>query len=173
MLLQDPELATQIRQTITNLQQASTDLGQLTNKANGLITDVQSRGFPQKVDETIAVVKSAASNVDASTGQIRQTIEEASLPDENGATPGVNIRESLSNASTATSNVADGTEALKHNFLLRGFFLHRGYYDLTGIPRTNIVKIIFLRTRRTAEYSFPLRTLSAKLKWRRSAFRPW
>jgi phospholipid/cholesterol/gamma-HCH transport system substrate-binding protein len=133
MLLQDPALATQIRQTMTNVQQASADLGQLSNKANGLITDVQSHNFPQKIDETIAVVKSAASNVDASTRQIRQTVEEASVPDENGATPGMNIRESLSNASTATANVADGTEALKHNFLLRGFFLHRGYYDLTGI----------------------------------------
>jgi phospholipid/cholesterol/gamma-HCH transport system substrate-binding protein len=78
--------------------------------------------FPQKFDDTIAVVKSAASNVDASTREIRQTIEEASVPDENGTTPGMNIRESLSNASTATANVADGTEALKHNFLLRGFF---------------------------------------------------
>ena len=35
--------------------------------------------------------------------------------------------------SIATANVADGTEAAKHNFLLRGFFVHRGYYDLTGI----------------------------------------
>jgi outer membrane protein OmpA-like peptidoglycan-associated protein len=119
---------------MTNVQQASADLGQVTNKADGLITDVQSHNFPQKFDETIAVVKSAASNVDAGTRQIRQTIEEASVPDENGATPGMNVRESLSNASTATANVADGTEALKHNFLLRGFFLHRGYYDLTGIP---------------------------------------
>jgi phospholipid/cholesterol/gamma-HCH transport system substrate-binding protein len=133
MLLQDPGLATQIRQTMTNVQQASVGLGQLTNNANGLVTDVQSHNFPQKFDETIAVVKSAASNVDVSTRQIRQTIEEASAPDENGATPGINIRESLSNASTATANVADGTEALKHNFLLRGFFLHRGYYDLTDI----------------------------------------
>ena len=134
MLLQDPALATQIRQTMANVQQASADLGQATNKANGLITDVQSHSFPQKIDETIALVKSAASNVDASTRQIRQTIEEASAPDENGATPGTNIRDSLSNASAATANVADGTEALKHNFLVRGFFLHRGYYDLTSIP---------------------------------------
>jgi phospholipid/cholesterol/gamma-HCH transport system substrate-binding protein len=133
MLLQDPALAAQIRQTLTNAQQASANLGQLTNNANGLMTDVQSHNFPQKLDQTIAVVKSAASNVDASTQQIRQTIEEASVPDENGATPGVNIRESLSNTSTATANVADGTEALKHNFLLRGFFLHRGYYDLTDL----------------------------------------
>ena len=133
MLLQDPALATQIRQTLANVQQVSVDLGQLTNKANGLMTDVQSHNFPQKLDDTIAVVKSAASNVDASTQQIRKTIDEASVPDENGATPGMNIRESLSNTSIATANVADGTEAAKHNFLLRGFFVHRGYYDLTGI----------------------------------------
>jgi phospholipid/cholesterol/gamma-HCH transport system substrate-binding protein len=130
MLLQDPALATQIRQTMTNVQQASADLGQLSGKAKELVTDVQSRHFPQKIDETMTVVKSAASNVDATTQQIRQTIAEASIPDENGATPGMNIRESLSNANTATANVADGTEALKHNFLLRSFFRHRGYYDL-------------------------------------------
>ena len=131
MLLQDPALAGQIRQTMTNVQQASTDLSQLSTKANGLITDVQLRNFPQKIDDTMTVVKSAASNVDVSTRQLRQTIAEASVLDENGATPGMNIREALSNASTATANAADGTEALKHNFLLKRFFLHRGYFDLT------------------------------------------
>jgi phospholipid/cholesterol/gamma-HCH transport system substrate-binding protein len=153
MLLQDPDLAAKIRKRMTNVQQASANLGDLTNNANGLITDVQSRNFPLKFDETIAVVKSAASNVDASTRQIRQTIEEVSNPDENGATPGVNIRESLSNASTATSNVADGTEALKHNFLLRGFFLHRGYYDLTG-NSADKYRQDRLFTRRTTVHGF-------------------
>jgi phospholipid/cholesterol/gamma-HCH transport system substrate-binding protein len=133
MLLQDPALATQIRQTVTNVQQASMDLSQLSNKGNGLITDVQSRHFPQKIDETMTVVKSAAVNVDASTQQIRQTIAEVSVPDENGSTPGMNIRESLSNANAATANVADGTEALKHNFLLRSFFHRRGYFNLAQI----------------------------------------
>jgi phospholipid/cholesterol/gamma-HCH transport system substrate-binding protein len=134
MLLQDPAIATQIRQTMTNVQQASANLGQLSGTANGLITDVQSRNFPQKFDETMTVVKSAASNADAGTQQIRQTIAEASIPDENGATAGVNIRESLTSTNTATANVADGTEALKHNFLLRGFFRHRGYFNLVQIP---------------------------------------
>ena len=41
-----------------------------------------------------------------------------------------NIRESLTNANTATANLADDTEALKHNFLTRGFFKKRGYYNL-------------------------------------------
>jgi outer membrane protein OmpA-like peptidoglycan-associated protein len=29
--------------------------------------------------------------------------------------------------------MAEGTEALKHNFLLRGFFRNRGYFNLTSI----------------------------------------
>jgi hypothetical protein len=37
------------------------------------------------------------------------------------------------NANTATANLADATEALKHNFLTRGFFKKRGYYNLADI----------------------------------------
>jgi phospholipid/cholesterol/gamma-HCH transport system substrate-binding protein len=133
MLLQDPVFATQLRRTVTNAQQATADLGRLSNQANGLMTDIQSRHFPQKIDETMAVVKSAADNVDASTQQLRQTIAEVSVPDENGSTPGVNIREALSNADAASGNLADGTEAFKHNFLLRGFFRQRGYFSLAHI----------------------------------------
>ena len=133
MFLRDQTVAAQIRQAVANAQQASADLARLSNQANGLMTDVQSRHFPQKVDDTMAVVTSAASNLDASAKQIRQTIAEASVPDANGATAGMNIRESLSNVNIATTNAADSTEALKHNFLLRGFFRRRGYYNLTQI----------------------------------------
>ena len=66
-------------------------------------------------------------------GKSARPLRKHRLPTKTARRQAVNIRESLSNASTATSNVADGTEALKHNFLLRGFFLHRGYYDLTDM----------------------------------------
>jgi len=75
-------------------------------------------------------VKSAAANLDASSQQIHQTIAEIAQPDEEGVTAGVNIRESLSNVNIATANMADDTEALKHNFFFKGFFKHRGYYNL-------------------------------------------
>jgi phospholipid/cholesterol/gamma-HCH transport system substrate-binding protein len=39
----------------------------------------------------------------------------------------------LSNVNVAAVNMADETEALKHNFLLRGFFRKRGYYTLTAL----------------------------------------
>jgi phospholipid/cholesterol/gamma-HCH transport system substrate-binding protein len=134
MLLRDQTLASQVRQTLTNVQQASVDIGHASSQANALISDIQSRNFPRKIDGTLASVSSAASNIDASTSQLHQTIADFAAPDEQGVTAGINIRQSLSNANAATSNMADETEALKHNFFFRGFFRHRGYYNLTNIP---------------------------------------
>jgi phospholipid/cholesterol/gamma-HCH transport system substrate-binding protein len=133
MLLRDQALADQVRQTVTNVQQASVDLGQASSQANGMLTDIKSQNFPQKINGTLASVNNAVSNIDASTGQLRQTIAEFAGPDEQGVTAGVNIRQSLSNANAATANMADETEALKHNFFFRPFFRHRGYYNLTHI----------------------------------------
>ena len=131
MLLRDETLEKQVRQAVSNAQQASADLGHASSQADALVSDIRSRNFPQKIDGTLASVNSAASNIDASAQQLHQTITDFAGPDEQGVTAGVNIRESLSNANAATSNMADETEALKHNFFFRGFFQHRGYYNLT------------------------------------------
>ena len=65
MLLRDETLAAQVRQTVTNAQQASADLAYASKQADGLMSDVESRHFPQKVDDTMVSVKSAAWNLDA------------------------------------------------------------------------------------------------------------
>jgi phospholipid/cholesterol/gamma-HCH transport system substrate-binding protein len=44
-----------------------------------------------------------------------------------------NIRHSLSNIDQATGNMSADTEALKHQFLFRGYFKHRGYYSLANL----------------------------------------
>ncbi len=43
------------------------------------------------------------------------------------------MRRTLNQAREATSDLADNMEAMKHNFLLRGFFNRRGYFDLDDI----------------------------------------
>jgi phospholipid/cholesterol/gamma-HCH transport system substrate-binding protein len=133
MLLQDQGLAAQIRQVVANVHQATTDLDHASNQADALISDFQARHLPDKADETMGVVKDAASNIDASAKEIHRTIVEAVGPDHDGVVASANISESLSNLNVATANMADDAEALKHNFLLRGFFRHRGYYNLTHI----------------------------------------
>ena len=43
------------------------------------------------------------------------------------------MRTTLGQAREATADLADNMEAMKHNFLLRGFFNRRGYFDLDSI----------------------------------------
>ena len=82
--------------------------------------------FPKKADELVASLNDTAR-------QVNEVVSDLDKPDHNGLSAGENIRESLTNANTATANLADDSEALKHNFLLRGFFRKRGYYSLAGI----------------------------------------
>ena len=133
MLLRDEALADQVRQSVMNVQGATNDLKSAAANAGALVSEVQSKGFPQKVDDALKEVKATASNFNAASMQVRQAITDLTGPDEGGATAAATIRESLSNVNVAAANMADETEALKHNFLLRGFFRKRGYYTLTGL----------------------------------------
>jgi phospholipid/cholesterol/gamma-HCH transport system substrate-binding protein len=44
-----------------------------------------------------------------------------------------NLTDTLTSARDVMADLEDATEALKHNFLLRGFFTRRGYFDLDDV----------------------------------------
>ena len=71
---------------------------------------------------------------------VRQVTEEArhaivDFRSKDGPAQGLfaDMRMTLGQAREATADLADNMEAMKHNFLLRGFFNKRGYYDLESI----------------------------------------
>lgn len=133
MLLRDSALSDSIRRTATNTEQATSNLRSTAEQANALLKDIGSRNLPQKVDDTMASVRDAASNFDTTSAALKQTVAELTEPDEYGVSAGANVREALSNVNIATGNLADNSEALKRNFLVRGFFRRRGYYTLNDI----------------------------------------
>ena len=90
------------------------------------MTDLSGRQIPQKAGELVDRLRDSAQH-------IHQITSDISKPDQAGMTAGANIRSSLINVDTATANLADVTEAAKHNFLLRGFFNKRGYYSLADM----------------------------------------
>jgi phospholipid/cholesterol/gamma-HCH transport system substrate-binding protein len=126
LLLRDEAVAGQIRETLNHAQQATADLGRASRQVDTLVTDLASRQIPQKAGDLM-------DHLTASARQVHQLMSEITSPDQQGMSAGFNIRESLANANVATANLADATEALKHNFLTRGFFKERGYYSLTDI----------------------------------------
>src|SRR3984957_4268421 len=133
MLLRDEALADQVRQAVANAKNATSELNRAAAQANALMSEIQSKGLPGQVDDTVKEAKKSVANLDAASAQVRHAIADLTGPDEGGVTAAATIRESLSNVNVAAANMADGTEALKHNFLLRGFFRSRGYYNLANM----------------------------------------
>jgi phospholipid/cholesterol/gamma-HCH transport system substrate-binding protein len=133
MFLRDEKMAGQIREAMSNVQSTTSNLNQASGRVNSLVEDVQQRQLPQKLDDTMTQVHSAATRADATMQQVQQSLTQALGPDSNGVTAGQNISESLANVNVATGNMAEDTEALKHNFFFKGFFNHRGYFTLNSL----------------------------------------
>jgi phospholipid/cholesterol/gamma-HCH transport system substrate-binding protein len=135
------------------VQQASSNLNNASANADRLIADLQSRGLPSKAQATLSNLSDASEradqiladlqsrslaakvqvtldNVQAMSQQLKEAIGGALAEDNLGNDGASNIRETLSNLNRGTSNLAEDTEALKHEFFFRGFFKKRGFYDL-------------------------------------------
>jgi phospholipid/cholesterol/gamma-HCH transport system substrate-binding protein len=132
-LLNDPNIAAHVKQTVVNAEQATANLQQASGQAQQMVADFQSRDLPAKVDESVTNVRRASEQIDQASQRVNATLTQALEPDSNGVSAAENIRESLSNVNAATGNLAEDTEAIKHEFFFSGFFKKRGYYSLSDL----------------------------------------
>jgi len=133
MLLKDEATKQQIQTTLSNIQQASANIDQVADRANQTVADVQSRQLVARMQVSLDHVQSLSEQLDVS-------VKQALAQDSVGQDGGTNLRETLSNLNRSTANLADDTEALKHNFFFRGFFKKRGFYDLDQLSRAEYQK---------------------------------
>jgi phospholipid/cholesterol/gamma-HCH transport system substrate-binding protein len=133
MILRDEKMAGQIRETMSNVLSTTSNLNQASGRVNVVVADFQKRELPQKVDDTMTQIHSASTRANATIQQVQRSLSQALGPDANGVTAGQNVSESLTNVNAATGNMAEDTEALKHNFFFKGYFNRRGYYTLSSL----------------------------------------
>src|SRR5580692_2303509 len=133
LLLKDESARQQLQVTLSNAQKASLNLSDVSARADQLIADFQSRDLAAKAQVTL-------NNVQAISQQLNEAINGALAPDNLGEDGATNIREILSNLNRGTTNLAEDTEALKHEFFFRGFFKKRGFYDLEQLSSTDYLK---------------------------------
>src|SRR5260370_401454 len=74
MLLRDEAVASDIRRSVTNVQQATADFRHASGQVDAMASDIRSRGVPQKVDETITSAKDAAANIHQTSKQLRHPL---------------------------------------------------------------------------------------------------
>lgn len=133
MLLRDPRTAESVRQTLANAQAATQSLQHASAQVDDTITDLHARELPQKIDDTINSVRDASSRIDSTSKDVQTMAAQIITSDERGETVSTNLRQALSNVNAASGNFVEDTEALKHNFLTKGFFRRRGFFSLTGM----------------------------------------
>ena len=116
---------------------------QVSNDLATLTSDVRSgRGTMGRLftdDELYARVARTTANIEDVTREARDLVSHARQTFEglgaDGETAGLaaNLRQTLDHANVAMARFSDNMEALRHNFLLRGFFNSRGYFDLDDL----------------------------------------
>lgn len=77
----------------------------------------------------------AVRNLRETTDHARAAVEGFVAPDGTAQQVAQTLRNTLAEVQEVTSDLAEGTEALKRNFLFRGFFRQRGFFDLDAISR--------------------------------------
>ena len=133
MLLTDQQTATAVKSAVGNAQQAAVNLNQVVVQAKQVMSDFQSRDLFAKAEDTLNNAKDVSWQLAQTSQQVRLTLTDALGPDRSGENAADNIRETFSNINLATANMADDTEALKHEFFFRGFFKKRGFYSLIDL----------------------------------------
>src|SRR5271155_639003 len=130
MLLNDQQTATAVKNAVGNVQQAATNLNQVTVQAKQVMSDFRSRDLASKAEDTLNNAKDASRQLAQTSQQVNLALTEALGPDRSGENAAQNISETFSNINLATANMADDTEELKHEFFFRGFFKKRGFYSV-------------------------------------------
>ena len=72
-------------------------------------------------------------NLRETTDRAKAAVEGFSAPNGTAQQIAQTLRNTLAAVQEVTSDLADGTEALKRNFLFRGFFRQRGFFDLDAV----------------------------------------
>lgn len=80
----------------------------------------------------------------------RTAVHDFTAADGAGARITQTIRNTLASIEEVTNDLAEGTEALKRNFLFRGFFRDRGFFDLDAMSREAYQAGLLERDNRTA-----------------------
>ncbi len=163
LVLKDETTRLELAAIVSNAQQASSNLKDASAQADRLVVDIASRNLPSKAQLTLsnlsdasgradmivadlqsrdlaAKVQATLDNVQEISQQLKHSLDGALAEDELGADGAANIRGTLTNLNRATGNLADDTEALKHEFFFRGFFKQRGFYDLEQLAPADYLK---------------------------------
>jgi len=142
-LLNDKSLSAGVKSTLNNINQASVNANKITGALYEVVDQVKhgkgvagallaDTGLSSNLTETMARIKSAGNNINNLTAQLNNMVTElnSDLNNQKGTAHlllkdtalAKNIGTTMENVKKGTDNFNQDMEALKHNFLFRGYF---------------------------------------------------
>jgi phospholipid/cholesterol/gamma-HCH transport system substrate-binding protein len=128
------DVGTEVREIITSAQKVAADLQVIVagvregrGSIGKLVTDdalyVSAKNIAAEADKTMKTLREAAEQARAAVNDFRG---------EGGPMKGLSgdLQQTLAVARDAMEDLSENTEALKRNFLFRGFFNRRGFFDI-------------------------------------------
>ena len=127
--------AAQLRDGDTIQSVPPLDMSNLVKKADGLLDSAQSA--MAQLDGTATNLKSISAKINDGQGTVGALINDKTI---------------YQKASAGATALDEDMEALKHNFLLRGFFKNRGYEDAADLTKHAISRLPEGEPAKTLEY---------------------
>jgi phospholipid/cholesterol/gamma-HCH transport system substrate-binding protein len=89
----------------------------------------------ERIASTTSAVERIVVNLAGATDEAQLAVQRFMGRDGTAQQVAQALQDTLASINDVTSDLAEGTEALKRNFLFRGFFRERGFYNLNTISR--------------------------------------
>jgi phospholipid/cholesterol/gamma-HCH transport system substrate-binding protein len=124
-LFKDKELYASVKRSVEKTETAVENLRDTSASAKKIVSKVEESDIVPEVQKTVK-------NLQQITLRVKDAVDKfQSASGEGGVTE--NLQRTLADAHEAMSDLSDSTEALKHNFLFRGFFNKRGFFELGSL----------------------------------------
>ena len=124
-LFNDQELADNLRRAVKETQQTVQNLTETTGSAKRIVSKVEDSNLVPELEKSVRTVQQI-------TQRVKDAVEKFEAA-SGGDGVGENLQRTLADAHEAMSDLSEDTEALKHNFLFRGYFKRRGFFDLSSL----------------------------------------
>ncbi|WP_245128175.1 MlaD family protein [Mucilaginibacter straminoryzae] len=137
-VLNDSSTASNIRASLNNITKTTANAREMTRNLDQLITQTKrgkgaaglllsDTGFAADLKTTMVHVKATSTEVNRLAVQLNQVVQNVNADNGvlkllNDTSAAANVRKSLENIQKGTDGFNQNMEALKHNFLLRGYF---------------------------------------------------
>jgi phospholipid/cholesterol/gamma-HCH transport system substrate-binding protein len=124
-LFADDKLYSEMRSSVDVFRKTADNVQATTADVKKMVAELDEKGVVDDVKQTMGNVKDATAKVNGLLQDMKPEGSEGIVSD---------VQDTMAFAREAMQDFSEGGEALKRNFLLRGFFKKRKFYDLDEIP---------------------------------------